>query len=54
MNESITQWYIYKVHNLRYSYVLYNKCKNTKFKIKIVLHIKRVLYIKSSFEQKGL
>ncbi len=28
----------YKVHNLYYSYALYNKCKNTNFKIvKIVL-----------------
>ncbi len=35
--------YIYKAHNLRYSNALYNNCKNTKFKIKIVLHIKSLL-----------
>ncbi len=28
--------------NVHYSYALYNNCKNTKFKIKIVLHIKRL------------
>ncbi len=28
------------------------RCTNTKFKIKIVLHIKSLLSIKSSFEQK--
>ncbi len=43
MNEWINEWYIYKAHNLRYSYALYNNCKNTKFKIKIVLHIKSLL-----------
>ncbi len=43
MNELMNEQYIYKAHNLRYSYALYDNCKNTKFKIKIVLHIKSLL-----------
>ncbi len=43
MNEWMNEQYIYEVHNLYYSYALYNNCKNTKFKIKIVLHIKSLL-----------
>ncbi len=39
--------YIYKVHNLRYSYALYNNCKNTKFKITIGLQIKSLHRLKA-------
>ncbi len=39
MNEWMNECYIYKAHNVRYSYALYINFKNTKFKTKIVLHI---------------
>ncbi len=43
MNEWMNERYIYKAHYLRYSYALYKHGKNTKFKIKLVLHIKSLL-----------